>query len=71
MGVDPNGVYTLAQVGAICGVKEGAVRKWVRDKKLPASRPGRRYLVLGSSLLSYLAGKEAVGRPIRRAKPKK
>lgn len=53
--IEGNAVYTVPQVGRIVGVGEGAVRKWIRAGKLPATRPGRAYLVLGSELLDFLS----------------
>jgi len=54
--IDRDAVYTLEEVAQMMHVGVGAVRKWVRDGRLRAARPGKRYLVLGSVLLAFLEG---------------
>lgn len=66
--IEPNAVYSIEQVAGALGLKSGAVRKWVRegvvigDKrcKLPASKPGKSYIVRGSVLLEWLSVLEGV-----------
>ena len=49
--------YTAVEVAEICRVKVETVRSWIKDKKLPASKPGREYLVSAEDLTDFLKEK--------------
>ena len=47
-------VYSADDIAKLVGLKAPAVRRWIRDGKLPAKKLGKRWLVLGSDLLDAL-----------------
>lgn len=47
---------TVRETAAICGVTEGAVRQWIRDRKLAAIRVRGRVLITEDALKAFLEG---------------
>lgn len=50
-------LYTCPEVAEICKVQPETVRQWIKDKKLPASKPGREYLIDEEDLRAFLKEK--------------
>lgn len=53
---------TVAQVAERCHAHVVTVREWIRTKRLPASKPGREWLVRPSDLERFLAS-PTTGKP--------
>ncbi len=51
----PTEMLSVAQVAERCKCHEVTVRAWIRSNKLPASKPGRNYLVRAVDLERFLA----------------
>jgi excisionase family DNA binding protein len=49
--IDRDTLYTVDEVAEQLKLKPGAVRKWIRDGKVKARRPGKSFLILGADLL--------------------
>lgn len=55
MKIEANTAYTLAEIGnglQVVGVP--TLRRWIRTKKLRATKMGRAYVVLGQDLLGAI-----------------
>jgi excisionase family DNA binding protein len=55
--IQPNAVYTLAEVSQILKISDATLRRWVKNGTLRSARIGRSYRILGSHIL------EALGKP--------
>jgi excisionase family DNA binding protein len=52
--IEPHGIYTVGQLGALLDVSEATLVKARRSGALRATKKGRRVLFLGESVLEWL-----------------
>jgi excisionase family DNA binding protein len=63
---DPDEQLTLPQVAHLLGLNPSTIRLWVNDRRLPAERVGRRWMVRRVDLEQMLAEQPKIGHPKRR-----
>ena len=58
MGIQPNAVYTLAEVCEILKISDATMRRWVKEGKVRSAQVGRGYRFMGSQILEALSTPE-------------
>lgn len=56
---DPDPILTVAEAATMLKFSEQVIRKWARDREIPAIRMGRDWRFRRSSLQAWVAGAEA------------
>ncbi len=49
--IERDAIYSSDDVARIMGLKPAAIRRWIREGRLPASKLGKRYWVRGADPL--------------------
>jgi hypothetical protein len=61
--IQPNGVYIVAQVRAMLGLRQSSLRREIREGRLRVNKRCGKYFFLGQQLIDWLAGGEIDRRP--------
>lgn len=56
--IQPTGVYTVAQVRAMLGLRQSSLRREIREGRLAVNRRCGKYFFLGEQLLEWLRAGE-------------
>jgi hypothetical protein len=56
--IHPTGVYTVAQVRAMLGLRQSSLRREIREGRLAVYKRCGKYFFLGEQLLDWLRGGE-------------